>query len=64
MFHKIKNVSAMPDYKKGQRVRHKKFGDGTILDALPLGNDIKLEIMFDTVGKKVLMAAFAKPQIL
>jgi len=54
----------MPDYKKGQRVRHKKFGDGTILDVQPLGNDIKLEIMFDTVGKKVLMAAFAKPQIL
>ncbi len=59
----ISSVS-MPDYKKGQRVRHKKFGDGTILDAQPLGNDMKLEIMFDTVGKKVLMAAFAKPQIL
>ncbi len=60
----IKASSVMPEYKKGQRVRHKKFGDGTILDAMPLGNDVKLEIMFDTVGKKVLMAAFAKPQIL
>ena len=57
-------VNAIPEYKKGQRVRHKKFGDGTVLDAQPLGNDIKLEIMFDTVGKKVLMAAFARPQIL
>lgn len=57
-------INAIPDYKKGQRVRHKKFGDGTVLDVQPLGNDIKLEIMFDTVGKKVLMAAFARPQIL
>ena len=33
---------------------------GTILDVQPLGNDIKLEIMFDTYGKKLMMANFAK----
>lgn len=54
----------LPDYREGCRVRHKKFGDGTVLTVQPLGNDIKLEIQFDTVGKKTLMAAFAKPEII
>ncbi len=54
----------LPDYREGCRVRHKKFGDGTVLSVQPLGNDIKLEIQFDTVGKKTLMAAFARPEII
>lgn len=60
----IPKAEALPDYKSGQRVKHKKFGEGTVISAESLGNDIKLEIMFDTVGKKVLMAAFARPQII
>lgn len=60
----IPKVEALPQYKAGQRVKHKKFGEGTVLNASPLGNDVKLEIMFDTVGKKILMAAFARPEIL
>ena len=60
----IQKSESLPQYKAGQRVKHKKFGEGPILSAVPLGNDIKLEIMFDTVGKKILMAAFARPEIL
>ncbi len=59
-----KSSGSLPDYREGCRVRHKKFGDGTVLLVQPLGNDIKLEIQFDSVGKKTLMAAFARPEII
>lgn len=51
-------------YRENMRVIHKKFGQGTILSAVPLGNDVKLEVMFDDVGKKVLMAAYAGLKIM
>lgn len=51
-------------FRENMRVTHKKFGKGTIVSALPLGNDVKLEIMFDDVGKKVLMAAYANLKII
>ncbi|MCM1333749.1 MAG: UvrD-helicase domain-containing protein [Bacteroides sp.] len=44
----------------GDRIRHRVFGDGTVLSASPLGNDTLLEVGFDTVGTKKLMANFAK----
>lgn len=47
------------DYKPGDRVNHKKFGDGMILSASKMGNDMLLEIAFDTVGTKKLMAKVA-----
>ena len=37
-----------------------KFGTGEIVDAKKLGNDMKLEILFDKAGKKILMAALGK----
>ena len=49
----------VPDYKAGERVNHKKFGDGLILSANKMGNDVLLEIAFDTVGTKKLMAKVA-----
>ena len=48
-----------PQYKAGERVNHKKFGDGMILSANKMGNDMLLEIAFDTVGTKKLMAKVA-----
>ena len=57
-------VGDLPDYRVGCRIRHKKFGDGTVLNIQPMGNDIKLEIQFDTVGKKSVLAAYTKPQII
>lgn len=44
----------------GERVRHKIFGDGMVLNAIPMSNDIMLEVAFDKVGTKKLMAKFAK----
>ena len=44
----------------GDRIRHRIFGDGTIIDVKPAGNDHLLEIAFDTKGSKKIMANFAK----
>ncbi len=54
-----KQTQANLDFAAGDRVMHKKFGEGKIIAATPLGNDVKLEIQFDTVGTKNLMAMFA-----
>jgi len=53
------NVSAVT-YKAGQTVEHKTFGKGLILSVKPMGSDSMLEIAFDTVGTKKLMAGYAK----
>lgn len=50
----------MSDFLPGDRVRHRKFGDGTVVSAQSFGKDSILVIDFDTVGAKRLMAAFAK----
>jgi DNA helicase-2/ATP-dependent DNA helicase PcrA len=47
-------------YADGERVRHKIFGEGTVIDVNPMGGDFLLEIMFDKVGTKKIMANFAK----
>ena len=46
----------------GDVVVHKVFGSGTVLSAKPMGNDTLLEINFDKVGSKKLMANYAKLQ--
>ncbi len=48
------------EYKKGDRVKHKKFGQGLILSVLPKNGDYQLEISFDNVGTRTIMASFAK----
>lgn len=52
--------AAAPVYKPGEYVIHKKFGRGQIITVQQFGNDAKLEINFETVGTKHLMAVFAK----
>ena len=47
-------------YEAGERVSHKIFGEGTIISATPAANDYMLEIAFDKVGTKKIMANFAK----
>lgn len=49
----------LPEYQKGDMVQHDVFGSGLILSALKMGNDAMLEIAFDQVGTKRLMAAAA-----
>ena len=48
------------DFKVGDRVKHKTFGDGLILSAKAVGGDMVLEIAFDDVGTKKVMAKVAK----
>ncbi len=51
-------------YKAGVRVLHKKFGEGIINSVEKEGEDLKVDINFDKVGHKRLMARFAGLQIL
>lgn len=51
-------------FKKGVKVTHKKFGDGEITSSKPEGDDYILEIDFNKAGKKRLMAAFARLEII
>ena len=51
-------------YKAGQRIYHKKFGEGTINYVEQEGDDLKVDINFDKVGHKRLMAKFANLEII
>ena len=51
---------AEASYKKGDTVIHKVFGKGTVLSAKPMSGDTLIEIAFEKVGTKKLMANFAK----
>ncbi|MEE1057177.1 MAG: 3'-5' exonuclease [Acutalibacteraceae bacterium] len=52
--------TAKADFKAGDSVMHKAFGKGMIISAQLMANDTMLEIAFDKVGTKKLMANFAK----
>lgn len=61
---KITGVSApgavaSESFAKGDRVWHKVFGEGEIINVSLLGSDTLLEVNFDKVGAKKLMANFA-----
>ena len=45
-------------YSIGDRINHLTFGDGTVLNVIPMSNDFMYEIAFDTVGTKKLMATY------
>lgn len=49
-------------YAVGDSVSHKTFGSGMIISAQKMGNDTLLEIAFDKVGTKKLMANYAQLQ--
>ena len=51
-------------YKVGQKIYHKKFGEGVITKLDPEGDDYKVDIEFDKVGHKRLMAKFAGLEII
>lgn len=53
-------VQGNTDFSVGDSVLHKAFGQGLVVSAQPVGNDVLLEIAFDKVGTKKLMAKFAK----
>ena len=47
-------------YSMGERVKHNIFGDGTVISVKPMANDAMLEVAFDNVGTKRIMANLAK----
>ena len=51
-------------YKSGVKVYHKKFGEGIINKVEAEGEDLKVDINFDKVGHKRLMARFAGLEII
>jgi DNA helicase-2/ATP-dependent DNA helicase PcrA len=51
--------SGFPELNKGDMVLHTAFGKGLVLSAMKLGNDCLLEIAFDQIGTKKLMAKTA-----
>jgi DNA helicase-2/ATP-dependent DNA helicase PcrA len=50
-----------PRYVKGERVKHRRFGAGTIQGLTGGGRDLKVTVAFDdeTVGTKQLLVAYA-----
>ena len=51
--------AALPELNKGDMVEHTAFGRGLVLSVLKMGGDALLEIAFDRVGTKKLMAKTA-----
>lgn len=54
----------LSEYKSGVRIFHKRFGEGTIEVVEPEGDDLKVDINFDKVGHKRLMAKYANLEII
>ena len=61
--HPQKTDAKSVNYSVGTRVRHKIFGEGTILSITDMANDSMLEIGFDQVGTKKVMANFASSKM-
>ena len=55
-----KAEQAVINYGVGSRVRHKTFGEGMVVSIRPMGKDSLVEVAFDKVGTKKIMANFAK----
>jgi len=55
---------AAANLKKGQRVRHSKYGEGTILMREGDGEDAKLTVLFSRHGMKKLMERFANLRVI
>lgn len=54
------SAPAKPDYAPGDRVRHTKYGEGTVKAVEAGPRDYKVTVLFDEYGQKIMYAAFAK----
>ncbi len=57
------NQSVPEGLRPGARVRHPKFGEGTVISVEALDDDTKLVVRFTSVGQKTLRAKFAKLEV-
>ena len=48
------------DYGVGDRVKHIKYGEGTVLNLEKGARDYQVTVEFDSVGNKIMYAGFAK----
>ena len=48
------------EYTSGDRVKHVKFGEGTVTNIVEGGRDYEITVDFDRVGTKKMFASFAK----
>ncbi len=53
-------AAAEPQYRTGEKVRHAKFGEGTVIESKVTGNDEEVSVAFQGHGVKRLAASFAK----
>ena len=58
MFVKKPEKKEITVFSIGDRVNHFTFGEGTVLNVIPMSNDFMYEIAFDMVGTKKLMATY------
>ncbi len=54
------NAPEEPDYDAGDRVRHVKYGEGTVKNIVKEPRDYKVTVEFDSAGQKIMYASFAK----
>ena len=53
------STASCPEFQKGDMVTHAAFGKGMVLSVMKMGGDALLEIAFDQIGTKRLMAKSA-----
>lgn len=61
---KANNMAEYSRYTRGCKVRHVKFGEGTVIDVKGEGENIIVHVAFQGVGIKALSAKFAPMEIL
>ena len=57
---KNKKTAAPIDYTIGDRVKHTRFGEGTVMEMKPSGNDYQVTVAFENSVNRKMMASFAK----
>ena len=62
LFSTVKETQDRSGYSLGQRVHHTKFGDGIILNLEGSGDNTRIQVNFEQVGSKWLVAAYANLQ--
>ena len=60
MKEKSKKRAIRSEWAKDDRVMHRVFGKGTVLDIYRENDNDKIDILFDEVGKKTLLITYAK----
>jgi len=53
-------AASEPEYGVGDRVKHIKYGEGSVIAISREPRDYKVTVMFDNAGQKIMYASFAK----